>query len=211
MSRGHEHWHPDPPTTTRRGRAPCDMGPTTSPPPSLLGPVTRVAGNINIQIPERTITSQPKFGETIRVQTPDHVADTLDFACGAIGTIIDLAWRSQLPRIGIYGTEGTLSVPDPNSLGGPVRLCAANGDAWGDVPLTHGHADGRTMWGIGVADITRHRLGPAASRHGSRPTTCSTSCRHSWIRRKQAALSPSTAPLSARHPCPRPAEDALDD
>jgi predicted dehydrogenase len=157
MSHGHEHWHPDPAYYYQAGAGPMfDMGPyyltalTTH-----LGPVTRVAGSAGIQIPERTITSQPKFGETIRVQTPDHVAGTLDFACGAIGTIITTfaTWRSQLPRIEIYGTEGTLSVPDPNSLGGPVRLCAANGDAWSDVPLTHGHADGRTMWGIGVADM----------------------------------------------------------
>ena len=62
-------------------------------------------------------------------------------------------WRSQLPRIEIYGTEGTLAVPDPNSLAGPVRLCKAGDKEFVDVPLTHGHTDGRNMWGIGVADM----------------------------------------------------------
>ena len=27
-------------------------------------------------------------------------------------------WAHQLPRIEIYGSEGTLSVPDPNTFGG---------------------------------------------------------------------------------------------
>ncbi len=157
MSHGHEHWHPDPAYYYQAGAGPMfDMGPyyltalTT-----LLGPVARVAGSAGIQIPERTITSKPKYGEKIVVNTPDHVAGTLDFACGAIGTIITTfaTWRSQLPRIEIYGTEGTLCVPDPNTLGGPVRLCGSADQEWADVPLTHGHADGRNMWGIGVADM----------------------------------------------------------
>ena len=157
MSHGHEHWHPDPAYYYQVGAGPMfDMGPyyltalTT-----LLGPVRRVAGSAGIQIPERTITSQPKCGETIRVNTPDHVAGTLDLACGAIGTIITTfaTWRSQLPRIEIYGTEGTLCVPDPNTLGGPVRLCPSADKDWADVSLTHGHTDGRNQWGIGVADM----------------------------------------------------------
>lgn len=157
MSHGHEHWHPDPAYYYQPGAGPMfDMGPyyltalTT-----LLGPVRRVAGSAGVQIPERTITSQPQYGERIQVNTPDHVTGTIDFECGAIGTIITTfaTWHSQLPRIEIYGTEGTLCVPDPNTLGGPVRLCAARQMEWTDVPLTHGHADGRTMWGIGVADM----------------------------------------------------------
>ena len=157
MSHGHEHWHPDPAYYYQVGAGPMfDMGPyyltalTT-----LLGPVKRVAGSAGIQIPERTITSKPKYGTKIAVNTPDHVAGTLDFACGAIGTIITTfaTWRSQLPRIEIYGTEGTLCVPDPNSLAGPVYLCRARERERVEIPLTHGHADGRNMWGIGVADM----------------------------------------------------------
>ena len=157
MSHGHESWHPDPAYYYKFGAGPMfDMGPyyltalTT-----LLGPVRRVTGSAGIQIGERTITSQPHHGEKIVVETPDHVAGTIEFASGAIGTIITTfaTWHSQLPRIEIYGTEGTLSVPDPNTLGGPVRLCPAGKREWTDVPLSHGHADGRNMWGIGVADM----------------------------------------------------------
>jgi predicted dehydrogenase len=157
MSHGHESWHPDPAYYYQPGAGPMfDMGPyyltalTT-----LLGPVTRVAGTAGIQISPRTITSKPKYGEQIIVNTPDHVTGTMAFTSGAIGTIITTfaTWNSVLPRIEIYGTEGTLSVPDPNSLGGPVRLSKAGEREWNEVTLTHGHADGRNMWGIGVADL----------------------------------------------------------
>ena len=157
MSHGHESWHPDPAYYYKVGAGPMfDMGPyyltalTT-----LLGPVCRVTGSAGIQIPKRTITSQLRHGEEITVETPDHVTGTLEFCSGVIGTIITTfaTWRSELPRIEVHGTEGTLSVPDPNTLGGPVRLCLAGEREWTDVELTHGHTDGERLWGIGVADM----------------------------------------------------------
>lgn len=157
MSHGHESWHPDPAYYYKLGAGPMfDMGPyyltalTT-----LLGPVKRISGMAGIQIGERTITSQPKHGEKIVVETPDHVTGLLEFANGAIGSIITTfaTWPSKLPRIEIYGTEGTLGVPDPNTLGGPVSLCRAGQREWEDVALTHGHFDRMNMWGIGVVDM----------------------------------------------------------
>jgi len=157
MCHGHEHWHPDPSYYYHAGAGPMlDMGPyyltalTT-----LVGPMTRVTACAGIQIPERTVTSQPRYGQKIVVETPDHVAGTIEFADGSIGTIITTfaVWGSRLPRIEIYGTEGTLSVPDPNTLGGPVCTCRAGETEWSEVPLTHGHTDGKSMWGIGVADM----------------------------------------------------------
>jgi len=157
MSHGHESWHPDPAYYYKAGAGPMfDMGPyyltalTT-----LLGPVKRIAGMAGIQVGERIITSQPKYGEKIVVETPDHVTGLLEFANGAIGTIITTfaTWHSQLPRIEIYGTEGTLSVPDPNTLEGPVAIARPGKREFEDVPLTHGHTDRRNMWGIGLVDM----------------------------------------------------------
>jgi predicted dehydrogenase len=163
MSHGHESWHPDPAYYYQVGAGPMfDMGPyyltalTT-----LLGPISTVAGMAGIQIPERIITSKPKHGQKIVVETPDHVTGTMRFASGAIGTIVTTfaTWYSQLPRIEIYGTEATLSVPDPNTLGGPVAICPAGQREFQQAPLTHGHADGRAMWGIGVADMAHAIVG----------------------------------------------------
>jgi len=176
MSHGHESWHPDPAYYYKLGAGPMfDMGPyyltalTT-----LLGPIAEISATTGIQIGERVITSQPKYGERITVETPDHVTGTFRFATGAIGTIITTfaVWRSSLPRIEVYGTEGSLSVPDPNSLGGPVQLARAGESEWAEVPLSHGHADGRVYWGIGVADMAHaiaagrpHRITGAQGYH----------------------------------------------
>ena len=60
-------------------------------------------------------------------------------------------WAAELPRIEIYGTEGSLSVPDPNGFGGPVRVMRPGSGGLEEVPLTHGYAENSR--GIGVADM----------------------------------------------------------
>ena len=167
--RGHEHWHASPEFYYERGGGPMfDMGPYyITALLNLLGPVRRVTGSARITFPERTITSRPKYGKTIHVETPTHIAGVMDFACGAVGTIVTSfdVWEHTLPHIEVYGSEGTLSVPDPNESGGAVKvLChkpvtvsvpgleprrASNG--W--VEIAHTHRDCTSERGIGVADM----------------------------------------------------------
>lgn len=151
---GHEGWHPDPEFYYKVGGGPMfDMGPYyLTALIALIGPVKRVTGSARITFPERVIGSEPKRGQIIKVDVPTHVAGVIDFANGAVGTIITSfdVWAAQLPRIEIYGTEGTLSVPDPNGFGGPVKLMRAGG-GWMEMPLTHGYAENSR--GIGVADM----------------------------------------------------------
>jgi len=155
MAPGHERWHPDPDFFYQPGGGPMfDMGPYyLTALISMLGPVKRVTGSTRITRAERTITSQPKHGQTIKVNVPTHVAGLLEFASGPIGTIITSfdVWAANLPRIEIYGTEGSLSVPDPNTFGGPVRLRRANGTEWEEMPLTHIYTENSR--GLGVADM----------------------------------------------------------
>jgi predicted dehydrogenase len=117
-----------------------------------MGPVKRVSGSTAITFPEREISSEPKRGTMIQVNTPTHVAATLDFASGAIGTVVMSfdVWGHSLPPIQIHGTTGSLNVPDPNGFGGPVQALRA-GTGWTDVPLTHGYAENSR--GLGVADM----------------------------------------------------------
>jgi predicted dehydrogenase len=120
---------------------------------NLLGPIARVTGSTKVTFPERLITSQPKYGTRVKVDTPTHLAGVFDFANGAVGTIITSfdVWAAQLPRIEVYGTEGSLSVPDPNGFGGTVRVFRPGQKDWSEIPLTHGYAEnGR---GMGVADM----------------------------------------------------------
>lgn len=154
---GHESWHPDPAFYYKHGGGPMlDMGPYyLTALVAMLGPVQRVSGSARVSFPERTITSQPKFGEKIAVEVPTHVAGTMDFASGAIGSIImsfDVPGGHQLPRIEVYGSEGTLSVPDPNTFDGPVLLRKnGRGGGFEEVPLTHGYTE--NFRGLGVADM----------------------------------------------------------
>ena len=152
---GHEHWHPDPAFYYQAGGGPMfDMGPYyLTALVALLGAVRRVSGSARISFAERTITSQPKAGASIVVEVPTHVAGVLDFECGAVATIITSfdIWAANLPPIEIYGSEGTLSVPDPNTFGGPVRIFRAEEGAWREEPLSHSYA--ANSRGLGVADM----------------------------------------------------------
>lgn len=155
LCHGHESWHPDPAFYYKTGGGPMfDMGPYyLTALISLMGPVSRVTGSANITFDERKITSQPKYGEIIKVDVPTHVAGILDFSNGAVATIITSfdVWHSQLPRIEIYGSEGSLMVPDPNTFGGPVYLRRHDQKEWSQVPLTHFYSENSR--GLGVADM----------------------------------------------------------
>ncbi|MDQ0560155.1 putative dehydrogenase [Rhizobium mesoamericanum] len=75
------------------------------------------------------------------------------FANGAvvqIGMSFDVAGHKHVP-LEIYGTEGTLIVPDPNHFGGDVELLKKGG-AFEPQQLTAPYGDGNYR-SIGVADL----------------------------------------------------------
>ena len=168
MCHGHESWHPDPEFFYEVGGGPMfDMGPYyLTALVTMLGAVKKVAGATNITFPTRTITSDKKNGKIIEVEIPTYVTGSLTFESGAIGTIITSfdTWNSQLPRIEIYGSEGTLSVPDPNTFGGPIYY-SKPGIGWTEVPLEFGYRENSR--GIGVSDMCRVLLDGGTQRaHG---------------------------------------------
>ncbi|MDO8685129.1 MAG: Gfo/Idh/MocA family oxidoreductase [Clostridiales bacterium] len=152
---GHESWHPDPEFYYKVGGGPMfDMGPYyLTALVNLIGPVARVTGSANVTFPERIITSTPKYGNKITVDTPTHIAGIMDFENGAIGTIITSfdIWDANLPKIEIYGAKGSISVPDPNTFGSPVLIKRQGAQQWSEIPLTHSYAGNSR--GLGVADM----------------------------------------------------------
>lgn len=123
---------------------------------AMLGPITRVTGSARISYPERTITSNPKYGQKVRVEVPTHIAGVMDFASGPIGTLLtsfDVKGGSVLPRIEVYGSEGTLLVPDPNGFGGEVKLWRHGANEWNSIPLAYGYSDNAR--GVGAADMAK--------------------------------------------------------
>lgn len=152
---GVENWHPNPFFFFQYGGHPLfDMGPYyLTALINLLGPVASVVGLAQTGIPRRVVTSQPHAGAVITPEAPMHTTALLRMAGGQAVTLIVSGeiLGSELPRIEIYGDEGALSVPDPNTFGGPVRLWRKGHKSWQEVPLSHGYtANSR---GLGAADL----------------------------------------------------------
>lgn len=155
LNKGMEHWHPNPVSFYQHGAGPLfDLGVYyVTALVSLLGPIKQVAGMAAVSFPERTVASGELSGTRFKVETPTFVTGLLDFAAPVKGTILtsfDVS-ATDLPRIEIYGSNATLSVPDPNTFGGPVKWKRWGEEDWTDLPVTRPHVD--ILRGIGLADM----------------------------------------------------------
>jgi predicted dehydrogenase len=126
MGHGMEHWHPNPDFFFKPGAGPVlDMGPYyITNLIQLVGPVKRVVAMSSIPRKERVISSKPRAGEKVRVETPTTIHSILEFANGAIitlGTSWDV-WHHKHSNMELYGETGSIHVPDPNFFGGEVTL-----------------------------------------------------------------------------------------
>ncbi|MFM7147003.1 MAG: Gfo/Idh/MocA family protein [Actinomycetales bacterium] len=154
---GHENWHPSPAFFYQPGAGPLlDMGPYyLTALVCLMGPIRRVIGIEQTTFPTRTITSEALSGTVINVEVPTHITALLQFASGATATLLMTfdVWAAQLPHLEIYGTEGTLHGPDPNTFAGPVLIKRGRAAAWEEVPVAgRWQHDSR---GLGLADLAR--------------------------------------------------------
>lgn len=171
---GHESWHANPDFYYQAGGGPMlDMGPYyITDLVNLLGPVKRVSAMTSTPRANRTITSQPRAGETIPVEVPTHVAGLLEFHSGAIVQIamsFDVVSHHH-PPLEIYGTAGTLSVPDPNWFGGEIGISTGR-NAWREAETRRPYADDNYR-SIGLADMAHairagrpHRASGALALH----------------------------------------------
>jgi predicted dehydrogenase len=163
---GYEHFHPDVASFYGPGGGPAlDLGPYyVTALVAMLGPVARVTAFAGAGFPERTILNGPRRGQRIPVQVPTHVTGALEFESGVLVTTLmswDI-WATHLPYIEVYGTEGSLSVSNPDEFDGPPRLRRAGREeleqpppppgtvAWTSFPLAFPGPGGR---GLGVADM----------------------------------------------------------
>lgn len=141
QAHGPESWHPSPEFFYQPGAGPVmDMGPYyIATLINLLGPVKRVGALTSSAEPERTIGSGPRQGQKIKVNTPSNIQALLEFHSGA--TISFSAswdvWHHKRNHFELYGTKGTLYVPDPNFFGGTVEVALAGGEAQVQSPWDH--------------------------------------------------------------------------
>ncbi len=161
MGRGMEHWHPNPRFFYQPGGGPVlDMAPYyLTMLVSLLGPVARVTGIAAIGSPERLITAEgPYKNTTFTVGTPTTAMAVLAFASGAV-VALGMSWdvfRHSLAPIEIHGTDGSLSLPDPDTFGGEVAL-SERGAAWRRMD-TSGQLNGRINWPFDAPRLANYRM-----------------------------------------------------
>ena len=126
MNHGMEHWHPNPDFFFKPGAGPVlDIGPYyITNLVQLIGPIKRVVALSSTPAKTRTISSEPRKGAKIAVETPTTLQSLLEFENGAaimFGSSWDV-WNHGHANMELYGEKGTLYVPDPNFFGGQVRL-----------------------------------------------------------------------------------------
>jgi predicted dehydrogenase len=133
MSRGMEHWHPNPDFFFQVGAGPVlDVGPYyVTDLIHLIGPVKRVTSFTNSAKTHRIVTTPgvPMTGKKIKVGTPTTIHGVLEFHSGAIVTI-GASWDTFSHghhNIELYGTEGSVFVPDPNFFGGDIFITDQSG------------------------------------------------------------------------------------
>ncbi|PZX16958.1 putative dehydrogenase [Palleronia aestuarii] len=162
MVAGHERWHPNPDFyyADPGGGPLMDMGPYyVTALVQLLGPVAEVTALSSRPRDIRTIGQGDRAGQSVPVEVDTHLLGILRFADGALVQIamsfdVDGHWHSPLE---IYGTEGSMRLPDPNRFDGQVELSGGSVLSAGDRPYGEGN------WrGIGLADM-------AAAIHEDRP------------------------------------------
>ncbi|GAA0782713.1 Gfo/Idh/MocA family oxidoreductase [Roseibium denhamense] len=168
MSHGMEAWHPNPDFFFKPGGGPVlDMGPYyIAALVNLIGPVRRVASLSSSGMATRVIGSGDRKGEKIDVETPTNVHALLEFANDATFTLSTSwdVWSHRHSPIEIYGTKGTLFLPDPNFFGGDVEFASPSGVTEtlkaGDHPFAvpnfnDGYEKRANYRGAGLADMVR--------------------------------------------------------
>ncbi len=118
---------------------------------------------------KRIIECEPNKGKVIDVTVDTHISGSIEFINGALATLIASfdVWDSELPRLEIYGTKGTICIRDidpvdgPNLFGGPVLVRDIDTYRWKGLPRRQPYSDWRE---IPVA----HRFNDLSHRKNSR-------------------------------------------
>ena len=169
---GMEMWHPNPDFFFQPGAGPIlDIGPYyISNLVQLLGPVKRVTAMSCSASEYRTITSEPRKGEKIKVETPTTIHSVLQFESGAQITLCASwdVWQHGHTNMELYGQKGTLHVPDPNFFGGELRMTAertfVNAPGW-DHPFSKANDGANANYrAAGLADMAQAIMSDRAHR-----------------------------------------------
>ena len=121
---------------------------------AILGPVRSVAAFTATNDPDRVNTriGAPGFGQAYDVQVPNVISATMQYANGVLGTLHmnSDCIEDEETCLKIYGTEGILTMGDPNQFGTPVYLQKPLCEPV-EFPFTHGYQENSR--GLGAAEM----------------------------------------------------------
>ena len=132
MSKGMEDWHPNPDFFFKPGAGPVfDLGVYyLTQIINLNGPIKSVNATSFTALNERIITSKPRYGEKIKVDTPTTLIGTLSFYNNSIIQFF-CSWDVQKhshTNMEIYGHDGSMIIPDPNFFSGDIMISKSNSE-----------------------------------------------------------------------------------
>ena len=131
---GVQEFHPNPESWFQQGGGPViDMGPyffTTL--VNLLGPAINVRARGKKFLDKREYLAGPKKGKFFDVEISTSVMFDVEFANKSIiqGFISFDVQNHGRNHMELYGSKGSIIVPDPNMFGGPVLLSHKLGSEW---------------------------------------------------------------------------------
>lgn len=186
---GVERHHPNPDFYYQQGGGPLlDLGPYyLTVMVFLFGSIRRVCGMSNRSMGSRLIENGPRNGEFVPVEVDTHSLSLIEFSSGVVGsmTMSFDVWDSESPRFEVYGSDGTISIPDPdpvdgaNNFGGPVWYRRRSDSRWEYQPrptdrpaewkiATNNHGFNDNCRGLGLKDLVlavSEKREPRASGH----------------------------------------------
>jgi len=157
---GPEIFHPNPAFLFAKGAGPLfDMGPYYfSTLVHIFGPVAAVAAMGLKATDDRTILVGPDTGSTFPVEVPSTITVLAQFEGGGQSQSL-LSTDSPLRRHGVVeisGTEGTITLPDPNTFSGRTAIIRPLTEAGGEQSWTEVLEEGTVVGrGLGVLDMAR--------------------------------------------------------
>ncbi|MDD5727397.1 MAG: Gfo/Idh/MocA family oxidoreductase [Victivallales bacterium] len=153
MGRGPEKW-PHAPFFYDYGAGPMlDLGPYyITALVNLLGPAKSVTA-VSLKGSKTRLGGPETVPRIYPVNVTTHLSGMVEFQCGTVVTVITSfeVYKHGHAPIELYGSEGSIQIPDPNTFGGPVKVFRNGYEDWENVPLSHIYTENSRS--IGVADM----------------------------------------------------------
>lgn len=123
---------------------------------NLFGPISQASGFAQIYNPHRSYLNprSPLYGDDFEETCINTMSASLQFKSGVLGSLLVTSecTADAVQKIEVLGTEGMLSIHDPNNFGGPIRVKRSGNSEELTIPYTHAFFE-TDRRGLGVADM----------------------------------------------------------